>query len=410
MQSDRSAGSSTDIAQPHTVASALLEVEEEAEADAVLPAEYEMCDDEVEANEIWYLTKGEVALPEDFLQQMAQQDPAHILLQGLRQMSSLATQSFTSPASTTGGPIVSPASMQYFRQVASLTEEVELSAEDSLTRRGFIASLEQLESVYAPEEWPAPEPVVAGCDPEHASRVADCVLSGTLAPAPAVSEIQHHSFPPEPPLLSASYGPAKKRRKRELSTVQGPLRPLLPIPEEEEMEVGLEEPAEDEGTEQRGLEAPAPEEETDPLPRDRARFSEHVYRGPLRSAPVRRPRTSFIEREQNRRSKAHHRHHRSRRYRRGRGKQGSRRATWPKAEGPLLMNDLLDQLKRDETEAPELVDIILDEIRRDEIRREDEAVEEAERLRAMDAEMAREGARKPWWLIHREAKRRRHNS
>ena len=74
------------------------------------------------------------------------------------------------------------------------------------------------------------------------------------------------------------------------------------------------------------------------------------------------------------------------------------------------MNDLLDQLKRDETEAPELVDNILDEIGRKEIRREDEAVEEAERLRAMDAEMAREGARKPWWLIHREAKRRRQNS
>ena len=76
------------------------------------------------------------------------------------------------------------------------------------------------------------------------------------------------------------------------------------------------------------------------------------------------------------------------------------------------MNDLLDQLQRDETEAPELVGNILDEIGREEIRREDEAVEEAERLRAMhaDAEMPREGVRKPWWLIQREAKRRRQNS
>ena len=77
------------------------------------------------------------------------------------------------------------------------------------------------------------------------------------------------------------------------------------------------------------------------------------------------------------------------------------------------MNDLLDQLQRDATEAPELVDNILDEIGREEIRREGEAVEEVERRRALhvEAEMPREGDdRKPWWLLQREAKRRRHNS
>ena len=76
------------------------------------------------------------------------------------------------------------------------------------------------------------------------------------------------------------------------------------------------------------------------------------------------------------------------------------------------MNALLDQLQRDETEAPELVGNILDEIGREEIRREDEAVEEAERCRALhvDAERPREDNRKPWWFVQREAKRRRQNS